>query len=192
VKKQKNKGIKIEGQRIYLKILTEQNATPEYCAWLNDKIVNQYLETRKATIVGLKKYIKEKNNNPNCLFLGIFFKKKQIHIGNIKLEPIDFENSKATIGMLIGAKDFWGKGIGTEAIKLLVDYGFKNLNLKEINLGVISENKVAIKVYKKVGFKINSIEKEPIEHDNKLFDAIMMSIKNEKYAKQDLIKNFEL
>lgn len=160
---------KLEGRKIYLKTLLAKNATKEYCNWLNDPEVNQYLETKKATIAELKKYIEKKNRNPNCLFLGIFFKENQKHIGNIKLEPINFKERKATIGILIGDKNYWGKGIGTEAIKLFVNYAFQKLNLKEIKLGVILENKPAVALYKKVGFKVNRIEKK----------SLLMSIKND-------------
>lgn len=169
--------MRINGRKIYLKTLTEKNATEEYCRWLNDPEVNKYLETRRATISELKKYIEEKNRNPNCLFLGIFYKKNNKHIGNIKLEPIDVRNHRATLGILIGDKNYWGKGIGTEAIKLLIDYAFNKLNLKEINLGVISDNKRAIRVFKKIGFQIDRIEKKAVRHDEALFDKIIMSIK---------------
>jgi RimJ/RimL family protein N-acetyltransferase len=125
----------------------------------------------------LKQYIKEKKENPNCLFLGSFLKENNKHIGNIKLEPIEFNNKKATIGILIGNKDYWGKGIGTEATKLLVNYAFNSLDLKEVNLGVISENKVAIKVYKKVRFQIDRVEKKSAIYGNKYYDGIIMSIK---------------
>jgi len=172
----RNKKIKLEGQRIFLKTLDQNQATKEYCGWLNDAEVNKYLETRETTIAKLKQYIKEKNENPKCLFFGIFFKENNKHIGNIKLEPIDFKNKKATIGILIGDKNYWGRGIGTEAIKVLVDYGFKNLNLKEINLGVISENKPALNLYKKVGFKVDGVRKKAIRHGDKLFDKVIMSV----------------
>ena len=167
----------IKGKRIYLKLLTKENASPVYCSWLNDPEVTKYLKTKKATIARLKKYIQEKNENLNCLFLGIFFKKNKKHIGNIKLEPIDFRKKKATIGIMIGDKNYWGKGLATESLKLLVDYGFHKLNLKEVNLGVVSENKAAIKIYQKAGFKINKIEKKSIHRNNKLFDRIIMKIK---------------
>ncbi|MFC1630134.1 GNAT family N-acetyltransferase [Patescibacteria group bacterium] len=194
----RNEKIRIEGEIIYLKPLGEKNATKEYCGWLNDPGANQYLETKEATIAGLKKYIEEKNKNPNCLFLGIFFKENQKphtssttsrtawdrHIGNIKLEPIDFKNRKATAGILIGNKDYWGRGIGTEAMKLLVDYGFKYLNLKEINLGVLSQNKAAIRVYEGVGFKVKRIDKKSVHHSQKLYNTILMSIKNKKNNRQ--------
>jgi RimJ/RimL family protein N-acetyltransferase len=174
------KKIKIEGRKIYLRTLSERNATKEYCSWLNDPEVNKYLETREATIAELKNYIREKNKNPNCLFLGIFFKKNNKHIGNIKLEPIDFKNRKATLGILIGDKNYWGKGIGKEATKLLINYAFQKLNLKEINLGVISANKRAISLYKKLGFKIYQVDKKSIQREGKFFDKILMSIKNEQ------------
>ena len=172
-----NKKIKIEGWRIYLGVLDEEKATPEYCDWLNDPEVNKYLETKESTIDELKQYIKDKNENPNCLFLGIFLKENNKHIGNIKLEPIEFDDKMATMGILIGGKDYWGKGIGTEATKLLVNYAFNSLHLKEINLGVISENKAAIKVYKKAGFQIDIIEKKSAKYGNKYYDGIIMGIK---------------
>ena len=167
-----NKKIKIEGCRIYLEVLDEEKATQEYCDWLNDPEVNKYLETKEATIDELKQYIKDKNEDPNCLFLGIFLKENNKHIGNIKLEPIKFDDMRATMGILIGGKDYWGKGMGTEATKLLVDYAFNILDIREVNLGVISENKTAIRVYEKVGFK----------YENKTLDSVVMSIKRAQCA----------
>lgn len=175
----KNEKMEIEGKRIYLKKLDEKNATQKYCGWLNDPEINKYLETREATVEDLRRYIKDKNENPNCLFLGIFFKENKKHIGNIKLEPIDFDNKKATLGILIGEKEYWGKGIGTEAVKLLVDWTFDNLRLEEVNLGVISENKAAIKVYTKAGFHIDRIEKRSIKHKGELHDKVIMSVRRE-------------
>ena len=172
-----NKSIKIEGNKIYLKDLDEKNATQEYCDWLNDSEVNKYLETKEATIYELKQYIHDKNNNPNCLFLGIFLKENNKHIGNIKLEPIEFNNKNATLGILIGDKKYWGRGIGTEATKLLVNYAFNTLDLKEVNLGVISDNKAAIEVYKNAGFKIDMINKKSTRYGNKYYDGVVMSIK---------------
>lgn len=70
-----DKKIKIEGKRIYLRKLDEKDATQKYCSWLNDPEVNKYLETREATIEELRQYIKDKNKNPNCLFLEFFLRK---------------------------------------------------------------------------------------------------------------------
>jgi len=167
---------KVEGERIYLRLLRESDATQEYCNWLNDPEVNKYLETREATIEDVKKYIKERIDSANCFFMGIFDKKNDKHIGNIKLEPIDWDKKSGITGILIGDKDYWGKGIGTEATKLMVDYGFNELGLKEIELGVISENKAAIKVYENVGFVVDHIEKKAKKHGDIFYDMIVMKI----------------
>ena len=169
--------IRIDGRRIYLRELKEEDASQEYCNWLNDPVVNKFLETKKATVEELKQYIKEKKENPNCLFFGIFLKGNNKHVGNIKLEPIKFNNKKATLGILIGNKNYWGQGIGTEATKLLVNYAFNTLDLIEVNLGVISENQAAIKAYMNAGFKIDKINKKSTRYGNKYYDAVVMSIK---------------
>jgi len=141
-----NKKFKIEGNSIYLRVLGEKDATQKYCDWLNDPEVNKYLETKEATTEGLREYINEKNISSNCLFFGIFYRENDEHIGNLKLEPIDFDYKRATFGILMGDKRYWGMGIGTEATKLIVDWAFDILDLKEINLGVIAENKAALKI----------------------------------------------
>jgi spore coat polysaccharide biosynthesis protein SpsF len=171
----------IDGKRIYLRVLNVEDASQEYCNWLNDPIVNKFLETKKTTIIELKEYIEEKKDNPNCLFLGIFLKGTKEHIGNIKLEPIDFENKEATLGILIGTKTYWGRSICTEAVKLLVNYAFKDLNMDRIALGVISENKAAIKCYIKAGFEIDKIEHRTIQHGEKSYDKVIMCIEQSNY-----------
>lgn len=154
--------MKIEGERIYFRKLNERDATKRYCQWLNDPEVNKYLETKSVTVAGLKKYIKEKNKNPQCLFLGIFSKKDSRHIGNFKLEPLDFKKKMAFFGLLIGDKNYWGKGIGTEATKLMMDYCFDNLKLNRVEAGMVPGNLASLKIHEKLGFKVYKIKKNAI------------------------------
>jgi len=166
----------IRGESICLRGLQDEDASVEYCSWINDPKVNKFLGTKKATINELKKYIKEKKENKNCLFLGIFTKTSNKHIGNIKLEPIDFKNKKAILGILIGDKNYWGRGICTETAKLVVNYAFKNLNLKRVELGVISENKAAIQCYLKAGLKIDRTGPKIKGDNGRYYKTIFMSI----------------
>lgn len=151
--------LKIEGKRIYLRTLTAKDASNRYYSWINDREINKYLESKKTTIADLHKYIKIRFNDPNSLFFGIFLKNKDIHIGNVKLEPIDFNVKKATLGILIGDKNYWNKGFATEALKILKDFAFNKLNLDEINLGVNKENIGAVKAYEKSGFYVDEEDK---------------------------------
>lgn len=74
-------------------------------------------------------------------------------IGNCGLDKVDHISRKATIGIFIGDKDNRGKGYGSEALKLLLDFGFKYLNLNNIDLQVVDFNKNAIACYKKWDLK---------------------------------------
>jgi len=164
----------IDGDQIILRELTVADASADYASWLNDPEVNKYLETRQVTVDELKSYITERQGSSDTLFLGMFWKENDLHIGNIKLEPIDFEKGEAMMGILIGNKEYWGKGVATEATNLICDYAFDQMGLKEVNLGVIDQNKAAIHVYEKCGFSINRIEKDAVDHDGELFDRIVM------------------
>jgi RimJ/RimL family protein N-acetyltransferase len=166
----------ITGKNVVLKTLNECNATQEYCSWLNDSEVNRYLTTQNSTIEELRIYIREKNNKPDALLLGIFWRENGKHIGNIKLEPIEHKAKKAEMGILIGDKNYWGKGVATEATRLLTEWAFASLGLHKIYLGVNSANKAAIRVYQKVGFSIDEIKKNALEHENIKYDEVRMSI----------------
>ena len=168
----------VVGERIYLRALTTADASHEYCAWLNDHEVNEYLETRQSTIHDLTAYIQKQIDDPNSIFVGIFDKTNDIHIGNIKLEPIDWQKKKAIFGILVGNKSYWGRGIGTEATQLIVRYAFATVGLEEIELGVIAENKRAIRSYEKAGFAQTGVRKNAINHGGVLYDDVIMSIKN--------------
>lgn len=158
------------GSLVFLRELTEEDASDAYAAWLNDPEVNQWLETRRVTVPELRDYIRAKRASPSALLFGIFWKETGQHIGNVKLEPIDDEKKEATIGILIGEKPFWGKGVATEVTNLAVKYAFSALGLQAVTLGVIPENKPAIRVYEKCGFTRVRIEPNAMDHDGVLYD----------------------
>jgi len=168
---------KFHGERIYLRKLTFADATPAYAAWLNDRQANVFLETRQATLPALRDYIRRQNDNPASALLGVFDRANDAHIGNVKLEPIDWQKKNAIFGILIGDKNYWGKGLGTEATKLAVDYAFKALGLSEVELGVISENQRARKTFEKAGFKYVATIPKALDHNGVLYDKIIMAVK---------------
>lgn len=147
------KDLKIKGQRIYLRTLTIEDATEEYCSWINNPDINKFLESKKTSLDELKEYVTAQNNDPNCIFLGIFLNNNDQHIGNLKLEPINYKEKNAVIGFLIGNKNYWGKGYGTESYDTLIRYVFKNLDIEEIIMGAYDDNEASLKVANKIGFK---------------------------------------
>ena len=126
-----------------------------YLSWMRDTDQNNFIEgaRKNFTFQELTNYINIKNESENALLFGIFTNKENIHIGNIKLEPIKF-GEFAWLGILIGDLEFRGKGVGFEVIQHLLKFAKSEFCLSSIFLGVHENNKVAMSLYKKIGFKI--------------------------------------
>lgn len=103
------------------------------------------------------------------------------HIGFTHLYNIDFISSNAYFGIVIGDKSEHGKGKSKEAIHLILQFAFKQLNLHKINLEVASFNKKAIAVYRSFGFATEGILKEQIFMDGLYYDRISMAIFRDDY-----------
>lgn len=151
----------IAGKRIYLRRLTDKDVTGKYVGWLNDKDVNQYLESRfvRHDISSTLRYIESVTNDRNYAF-GIFLKDIGIHIGNVKIGNINVRHGYADIGFIIGEKECWGGGYCSEAVGLATNFGFSYLNLNKIYGGVYSVNTGSIRVFEKNGYVLEGCERK--------------------------------
>lgn len=128
----------------------------DYLAWLRDTNNNQFIQTARKDYqyTELVEYINLKNGDPNSLLFGIFVKRNRKLIGTIKLEPIDLERRYSWVGIMIGDVDSRGHGFGYESMNAILKYAQNNLKLNQIFLGVNKNNEIALKLYKKMGFRI--------------------------------------
>jgi len=97
-------------------------------------------------------------------------------VGFIKLFNINWIHRFCYFGIVIGEKSAHGKGIGTEATKLIIDYAFNILNLKKIILEVVDFNEKAISLYKKIGFIEEGRLKQNVFLNGKWHDVLIMSL----------------
>lgn len=96
---------------------------------------------------------------------------------------LDQVNRTAEVGIFIGNKEYWNKGYGEEALRLLLDYAFRFLNLRSIMLTVYAFNKCAYNCYKKVGFKEIGVRRKALLRNMKEHDIIYMDILDEEFIK---------
>ncbi len=144
----------LESNRLILVPLSLDHLSKEYVNWMNDYDVIEFLESGgDYTFKMLEKFLKEQVEN-KILFWAIHIKKTNKHIGNIKIDPIDDDKLSGEYGIMMGDKLSWGKGYATEASNIVIEYCFEQLNLNHITLGVVAEHASAVKLYKKIGFKI--------------------------------------
>lgn len=170
------KNIDIESERLTYKRVSSEHISEDYVSWINDSEVNRYLETRgNYTLDLLKSYI-EQQYNKATFFWAIHLKDSNKHIGNIKIDPINFETKSGEYGILIGDKSNWGKGYASEATIRIINYCFDELELTKITLGVIEDNASAVNLYKKLGFKIDEVIQGTKVYNNKISNSLRMSI----------------
>lgn len=104
------------------------------------------------------------------------------------LENINNINRSAVLGIFIGDKDYRSKGYGTEAIRLLLDFGFNYMNLHSIKLNLLSANERAFKCYSKCGFKEAGRIRDNVFVNGKYYDTIAMDILESEF-KDNFIRN---
>lgn len=98
------------------------------------------------------------------------------YIGGVWLFSVDDHDKRASLRLGINDPSKLGKGLGTESICLVLQYGFTVLDLHRVSVRVLDFNKRAIRSYQKCGFKIEGREREAALIDGKRYDDIMMGI----------------
>jgi RimJ/RimL family protein N-acetyltransferase len=103
------------------------------------------------------------------------------YIGGISFNVIDWRNRSAVVGIVIGDKSLWGKGYGTDAMRVLMRMAFDKMNLHRLGLHVFDYNTRAIASYEKCGFKREGVLREDHFARGKYHDTILMAILESEY-----------
>ena len=101
--------------------------------------------------------------------------------GEIVLMDIDDDNRSASVRNGLFRDEDFGKGYGTEALRLVLDYAFPTFNLHRISLEVFDFNPRAIHVYEKLGFKREGVQRDALFYDGEFHDSIMMGILEDEW-----------
>lgn len=164
------------GEAGSLFVLTPEHVTDSYVSWLNAPEINQYLESRFAThtVESTRAFVASVLVSPNNLFLGIKSRQLGRHVGNIKLGPIDQHHETGDIGILIGDKAAWGKGIATAAIEAVCGIAATYLKLRKLTAGCYASNAGSQKAFEKAGFLVEGMRPAQFLLDGKAEDLVLM------------------
>jgi [ribosomal protein S5]-alanine N-acetyltransferase len=154
----KNK--KLIGDRYILKPFSSINVSKKYIEWLNDPVVNSYLEVRheKQTKESVEKYIDGFYNGSEKYLWGIYTVDSNKHIGTVNI-TVNRYNS-AEVGLMIGDKSYWGKSASDDSLELVLDFAFNTLRLHRVTGGTYSENLGMNFTFKRLGFRREGVLKE--------------------------------
>lgn len=104
-------------------------------------------------------------------------------VGEVVINEIDHANRSANIRIAIFNPSDWNRGYGSEALHLMVGYGFETLKLHRIELGVYDFNPRAVRVYEKIGFKREGVLRDALLWDGAYYDMIIMSILEHEWTR---------
>lgn len=175
----------IKGERLDL-LPRNMDNLDLYYKWINDQKVRIFSRNEVPhTKEDIKKWFEEPSQGESKKHIGfeLWHKEDKRVIGNGGLSRIDYIVRKANIWMVIGEKDYWGKGLASEGVKLILDYTFKEINLNKVYAGVFEPNIASWSCAEKVGFRIEGRLKNYIYVDGKRHDARKYAIFREDWLK---------
>lgn len=176
----------LHSKLLSLRPVEEEDLTIAYRDWLNDPSVNKYLEVRFSpqTMSTIREYWESLKDDPNTPWFAICERTNGRHIGNIKLGPIDWTHRRAEIGLFIGERSSWGKGLGSEAINLVKAWSFQHLGLMKLTAGMYAENKACRRAFEKCGFILEGTLEGEAYSDSGYTDVLRMGITRGRWVAQ--------
>ena len=141
-----------EGERIYLRPI-ELEDEPALRLWRNDPEVWATLKNvRPMNALREKEWIEKLYKDTADVALAICLKDGHRLIGACGLHQLRPVDRCAQFGILIGDREYQNQGYGTEATRLMLRFGFEELNLNRVGLSAFADNRRGIRAYEKAGF----------------------------------------
>ena len=166
----------LPGQQIYLRPLEKEDAKA-ITHWFNDPEVRRTLDRYlPMTLQEEEAFLAKLPESQTDVVLGIALAADDRLIGVTGLHGIHAKNRAAVFGILIGEKAEWGKGHGTEAVRLMARLAFETLNLNRIELHVRQTNDRGIRAYERVGYKREGLLRQDSYVEGRYVDTIVMGL----------------
>src|SRR3989338_10099822 len=154
---------------------------PTLTRWINDPEVRVFLTaTLPQTEKQEEEWFNKLGSDDKNIVLGIETK-DNVLIGSMGIYRIEWRDRICTTGALIGEKDYWGKGYGTDAKMILLDYIFNTLNLRKVCSAVIAYNKRSLRYSLHCGYKVEGIRRNHIFKKGRYWNQIELGLFKEEW-----------
>jgi RimJ/RimL family protein N-acetyltransferase len=170
-----------QGELIRLTSADPEALGKNFSRWNRDSEYRRLLDTEHAQLWSEKKFKewieKDLDKEPQTdFFFDICTLEEDQVIGFIGLADIQWTHGDAWVGIGIGDRENWGRGFGTDAMRVILRYAFTELNLFRVTLGVFAYNPRAIHSYQKAGYTVEGIERGFLFRDGERADGLIMGI----------------
>jgi RimJ/RimL family protein N-acetyltransferase len=172
----------LQGEKVRLRPM-EEGDLPRFVEWLADGEVTQWLAElgTPPTLEEEYEWYERRRGDPESLMWAIeTLDGRLVGSTELRLEPA---RRKAEFGIVIGEKAEWSTGLGTDAVRLIVRYGFEELDLNRVELTTSEENLRAIRCYEKIGFVKEGLKRQDRIVKGRFGNTLMMALLREEWAK---------
>lgn len=165
----------IRGEKVALGPL-EKRLLPEYRRWINDFTTTRSLDMppRPMTTEQEERWYETSANSESSIIFTIYALPELRPVGSTGLHKVDHRNRSADFGIILGEKEYRGRGLGTETTTLMLDYAFTALGLHNVTLSVHEFNRTGLRAYEKAGFEEIGRRRECRTMGGKLWDEVYM------------------
>lgn len=174
-----------EGKLVRLAGIDPEEASRSFAQWNRDSEYLRLLDSdppHQRSSKAIQAWIeKDIENNPDMYWFAIRALEDDRLLGDITLSVINWGSGEAFAGVGIGARALWGQGYGTEALQMVLRYGFVELNLRRISLTVFAYNQRAQRSYEKAGFRLEGRLRQAMGREGRRWDILYMGVLREEW-----------
>lgn len=174
----------LEGKKIYFRPYCEKDIELVEFGKNNPDVRETLFLFSPMTVEQVKAEMNSWANSKEIALFTICRQEDNAAVGQTALVRIDYVSRAAVFYIAIYDPQYWSKGYGGEATKLMLKYAFDILNMNRIQLHVCVENAKGVEAYKKAGFQIEGTLRKAMYHHNKYIDFYVMGILREEYYKE--------
>jgi RimJ/RimL family protein N-acetyltransferase len=169
------------GERVCLRPLEEDDLVHVH-RWANDPEIRRLTgEVKPMSRAGANDFLDKVRSDENRVWFIVALRESGKAIGEAGLLRMFPAWRTTDLTLIIGEKEEWSRGYGSEAIGLLLDYAFGHLNFHRVAVGVVGFNHAALRFYEKVGFQREGIQRDGYYYDHAYHDFVMMSILEDEF-----------
>lgn len=174
----------IIGERVRLRGIERQDIA-QFVTWLNDREVTENLllnlPVSRAEEEGWFERMLQRPMEEHPKAIEVKTADGWVFVGNIGFHDLDWVHRTVEVGLFIGEKKYWNQGFGSEAMRLMLEHGFNDLNLNRIYLHVYDTNPRGMRAYEKAGYKKEGVLRQAVFKNGRYHDVIVMSVLRDEW-----------
>lgn len=158
----------------------ERKHLPDYVAWFQDpEMVRYFGPIEPLSQEQEERWFESTLSQADVRNYAVYYQGE--HVGSAGFARLDFRNRRAEVGLGIGRKDLWDRGLGVDILRVLLRFGFEQLNMHRIYLRVFAENSRAIHCYEKAGFRHEGTLRQCEFRHGRYHDMLLMSVLEDEF-----------